>query len=195
MAEPVETLSRLDHAIHAGLTVASSALRAGDLVGLHAYGAEPRLWIPPEAGARHLGSLVQACASLEPRDVETNHVLGLHDLLTRLKRRSLVVVLTDFADSITAELMVETIGKLAQRHLVVFFALEDPRVVELARQEPRAVESLAESVVASEHRSDRRRVLRRLSRARVDVVHGPPGPASLALLQRYVTIKRRGLIG
>src|SRR5690606_7204503 len=50
MADPIEEgdeatpVQRLDHAIHAAMVLAQTALRAGDLVGLHAYGAEPEAW-------------------------------------------------------------------------------------------------------------------------------------------------------
>src|SRR5262249_31560064 len=98
MAEPVQGLQRLDHAIHASLLLAHAALRSGDLVGLHAYGGDPKAWVAPTTGVRHVRQLTDACSELFAEDDETNHVLGLKDLLTRLSRRSLVVVFTEFVD-------------------------------------------------------------------------------------------------
>ncbi len=195
MADPIDGVQRLDHAIHAAMVLAQTALRGGDLVGLHAYGAEPEAWVAPQNGIRHANKIAEACAGLEAQPVETNHVLGIHALLTRLSRRSLVVVLTELSDSTTAELMVEHLGHLVRRHLVIFVALDDPVVEEPLSREPRTAQDLAAAVVASHLRQDRQRVLRRLARMGVDVVHGPPGPATLQLLERYVHVKRRGLIG
>jgi uncharacterized protein (DUF58 family) len=195
MADPIDGVQRLDHAIHAAMVLSQTALRGGDLVGLHAYGAEPEAWVAPAAGIRHASKITEACSSLRAHPVETNHVLGIHALLTRLSRRSLVVVLTELSDSTTAELMVEHLAHLVRRHLVIFVALDDPVVQEPLAREPRDAQDLAAAVVAGHLRQDRQRVLRRLSRMGVDVVHGPPGPATLKLLERYVHIKRRGLIG
>jgi len=195
MADPLGPLARLDHGIHSALLLAWAASRAGDLVGLQAYGREPLTWIPPAAGNHQVKRLIQACSALRPEDDETNHVLGLTHLTSRLKRRSLVVVFTDFADSTSAELMVEHLGRAAQRHLVVFVALDDPLLLSPLETAPARPADLAAAVVASELRRDRRRVLRRLARMGVDVVTGPPGRAPLFLLQRYLHIKRRGLIG
>ena len=195
MSDPIDGISRLDHAIVAATVLTRTALRAGDLVGLHAYSSEPEAWLPPTAGIRHANHIAQVFAGLEATPVETNHVLGMHALLGRLRRRSLIVMFTDFSDSTTAELMVEHVGHLARRHLILFVALDDPIVEEPLAKRPEEAQDLAAAIVASSLRQDRQRVLRRLVRMGVDVIHGPPGPASLRLLARYVTIKRRGLIG
>jgi uncharacterized protein (DUF58 family) len=195
MADPIEGVSRLDHAIHAAMVLSQTALRGGDLVGLHAYGAEPEAWVAPASGIRHASKITEACAGLVAQPVETNHVLGIHALLTKLSRRSLVVVLTELSDSTTAELMVEHLGHLVRRHLVIFVALDDPTVEEPLSRAPSDAQDLGAAVVAGHLRQDRQRVLRRLARMGVDVVHGPPRTATLRLLERYVHIKRRGLIG
>lgn len=202
MADPIarspgeaDPIQRLDHAIHAAMVLSQTALRAGDLVGLHAYGATPEAWVPLGSGVRHASKIADACAGLSAQPVETNHVLGIHALLTRLSRRSLVVVLTELSDATTAELMIEHLGHLVRRHLVVFVALDDPVIDAPLAQRPERAQDLAAAIVAGQLQHERQRVLLRLRRLGVDVVHGPPGPATLKLLERYVHIKRRGLIG
>ncbi|MEM1417676.1 MAG: DUF58 domain-containing protein [Myxococcota bacterium] len=195
MADPIHGVERLDHAIHAALLLGQVALRSGDLVGVHAYGAQPVAWEAPRGGARHMTRLRRALASLKSAPEETNHVLGLHALVGRLRRRALIVVFTEFSDPTTAELMIERVGHLARRHLVVFVALDDPAIEAPLEVRPARGTDVAAALVAGGLRSDRERVLRRLRRSGVDVVSGPPGPAALQLLERYVRIKRRGLIG
>lgn len=195
MADPLDDVERLDHAIHSMLLLSQVALKAGDKVGVHAYGQGPAAWVAPSSGMRQLGRIRRALASLHAQAEETNHVLGVHHLLGRLKRRSLIVIFTEFTDATTAELMIEHVGHLARRHLVVFVALDDPAIEEPLARAPESPEDLAAAVVAGGLKQDRRRVLRRLRRMGVDVISGPPGPAALQLLARYVHIKRRGLIG
>ena len=195
MADPIEDLQRLDHAVHAALVVAVTALRGGDLVGLHAYDASPHLFVPPAPGTRHFRRLQHAAAALGPKDAETNHFLGLRDLMTRLQRRSLVIVFTEFTDATMAQLMIENLAHIARRHLVLFVALDDPVTERPLKDRPQSVEGLAEAVVAGELSDARALVLRELQRAGVEVVRGPPGPATLQLLSRYVQIKRRRQIG
>ncbi len=195
MADPLEGLQRLDHAIHASLLLARVALKAGDLVGVYGYDETSKTWVPPSAGMRQMARIRRSLAELRAEPVETNHVRGVHQILRKLRRRSLVVVFTEFTDATTAELMVEHLGHLARRHLVVFVALDDPAIEECMAAVPKSAFDLAATVVAGGLRHDRERVLRRLRRMGIDVVHGPPGPAALQALARYIHIKRRGLIG
>ncbi len=195
MADPLAGLQRLDHAIHASLLLSRVALKAGDRVGIQAYAEAPKTWVPPGGGMRQMARIRRSLAELRAEPTETNHVRGIHQVLRKLRRRSLVVVFTEFTDATTAELMVEYLGHLARRHLVIFVALDDPALEERVEAAPASAFDLAAAVVAGGLIQDRERVLRRLRRMGVDVVHGPPGPAALKTLARYVHIKRRGLIG
>ncbi|MEM7607267.1 MAG: DUF58 domain-containing protein [Myxococcota bacterium] len=162
MAAPIDGVQRLDHAIHALLLLSRVALRAGDRVGLQGYDAEVRGWSAPSGGLRQLGRLRRAVATLKTQPVETNHVVGVHHVLGQLKRRSLIVVFTDFADSTSAELMVEHLAHLARKHLVVFVAFDDPIAEGALTRFPKKVTDLTGAVVGGELRRDRARVIRRL---------------------------------
>jgi uncharacterized protein (DUF58 family) len=195
MRDPISGIERLDHAVHAALVLGRSALQSGDLVGLHAYAGEPRAWLPPRSGAGQFGRMRHGCASLRSETDETNHVLGLHDLLRRVNRRSMVVVFTEFSDATTAELMVEALGQLAHKHVIVFVALDDPAIEEPMSALPEKASDLASAVVAGNLAQRRHFVLARLRHLGVHVVQAPVGAVAANLVERYVQIKARGLLG
>lgn len=195
MRDPIGGMERLDHAVHAALVLGRSALTSGDLVGLHAYAGEPRAWLPPRSGAGQFGRMRHSCASLHAEPDETNHVLGLHDLLRRVNRRSMVVVFTEFSDATTAELMVEALGQLAHKHVIVFVALDDPAIEEPMSELPETAFDLASAVVAGNLSERRHLVLARLRHLGVHVVQAPVGAMAASLVERYVHIKARGLVG
>ena len=152
-------------------------------------------WVPPAAGLKQRARLLRACADLVPENTETNHAVGLHAVLSRLKRRSLVVVFTDFTDATMAELMIEYLQQLVRKHVVIFVALDDPAMETPWDVSPDSPESMAKALITSELSDARKVVFRTLALSGVRVVHGPPGQASLLLLQQYLKIKRRGLLG
>jgi len=195
MADKLEGSQRLDHAIHASLLLSYFALRAGDLVGVCAYDAKPQMWLKPLSGVRNFHRLHHACASLQAKPVETNHVLGLHYLLSHLKRRTMVIVFSEFNDATTAELMVETLGKLVKKHLIVFVTLDEPLYEEAFQKNPESPEQVAEAVVMSQFRHERSKVLMQLRSLGVLVVHGLPELATIQLIRRYTEIKSKELIG
>jgi uncharacterized protein (DUF58 family) len=195
MGETLDGRSRLDHAVHAGLALAWAALKTGDRVGLFAFDEVPRAFLAPRAGARAFSAIERATGEVHPRGVETNFTLGLTDLLTRLKRRSLVVVLTDFVDTVTAELMVENVARLARRHLVLFVALEDAGLERTVLREPRAISDVYRAVAADELVRERERVLARLRRLGVQCLSAPPRAVTSRVLARYLEVKRREMVG
>ena len=195
MREPLGPMPRLDHAIHAGLLLAYVALRTGDRVGLFAFDEAVRAYLDPVGGVESFPRIQRATAGLSYSTAETNFTLGLADLATRLRRRSLVVVTTEFADSVTAALMVESLGRLARRHVVLFVALRDPELESMASAEPRSTAALTRAVVASDFVREREVVLKRLRRMGVHVLDVEPGGLSSALVSRYLDVHRRELVG
>lgn len=194
MSEPLGGIPKLDHAINAGLLLSYFSLRAGDRVGMFSFDSTVRSYHEPNGGLRSFPHLQQASASLSYNPGETNFTLALADLSTRLKRRSLVVVLTDFVDTVTAEIMVENIHRLSRRHLVVFVALRDPGVAEIVEAPPRVMTDIYRSVVAGDFERERAVVLRRLRNLGIHCIDVPPAQVSVSLLNRYLEIKRREMI-
>ncbi|MCK6481473.1 MAG: DUF58 domain-containing protein [Planctomycetes bacterium] len=194
MSEPLAGIPRLDHAVTAALLLGYSCVRTGDRVGLFSFGGKAEGFTPPAAGLGAFRTLQARSAELEYGTAETNFSLGLGDLQARLHRRSLVVVFTDFADSIAAGLMVDNLVRLSARHVVLFVALRDPGVTSLAAARPEDIDGLHRAVVASTLVRDREMVLRRLRRRGVHCIDAPPDLAPVALLNRYLELKRKEIV-
>ena len=92
----------------------------GDRVGFFGFDVQPRLFSGAVSGAHAFPFLQRIAARLDYSTEETNYTLALTQLGAALERRSLIVVFTDFADTTSAQLMLENVGRLIKRHLVLF---------------------------------------------------------------------------
>ena len=194
MAEPLQGLPRLDHAVSSALLLAWVALKLGDRVGLFGFDRSARAWAEPQGGLSAFPRLQALSTRLAYSTEETNFTLGLTELSARLRRRSLVVVFTDFTDTVTAELMLENLERLSRRQLVVFVALRDLELDQAALAPPRRLSGLYRASSAAELVRERERVLSRLKRMGVSCVDAAPGQVSSRLVSRYLDVKRRELI-
>lgn len=194
MSEPLQGLTKLDHAVTAGLQLGYVSLRAGDRIGLYGFDSQVRLYSQPTAGLGTFWRLQRAAAQLDYSSDETNFTLGLSALAARLDRRSLVILQTEFVDTITAELMLENLERLARRHLVVFISLQDPQLEATVNGTPGSLDSLARAVIAEEFLRERQVVLERLRRLGVHCLDVRADQVGPALINRYLEIKRRELI-
>jgi len=194
MREPLGGVPKLDHAINAGLILSFAGLRTGDRVGLFAFDSQVRAFHRPTGGLGNFPWLQRAAAALTYEQEETNFTLGLMDLSGRLQRRSLIILHTDFVDTTTAELMIENLGRLAGKHLVVFVALRDSELDRIAQDAPLTVRRVSRSVVADELLRERSIVFERLNRLGIHCLEAPYDRIGPALINHYLAIKRQDLI-
>lgn len=194
MGERLGTLSRLDHAINASLALVWAAALGGDNVGFMSFAARPQPFLPPAPGRAAFGRIRATCATLGQESVESNHTLGLTTLNGRLKRRSLVVVFSDFVDATTAELLVENLAVMQRQHLVLYVALRDPTLQALTRAETDAMDDIARAVAAGQILSERQVVLDRLRRLGILCLDTAPEALTPALISRYIEIKAKEMI-
>lgn len=194
MAERLGTLSRLDHAIHAALALTWAAGLASDNVGFYSFGPRPGTFLPPRPGRTAFPQIQATCAGLRQDSAETNHTLGLSVLNGRLKRRSLVVVFSDFADSTGAELLVENLAVMQRQHLILYVALSDARLRALATPRSAAMADVALSIATMRALQERQEVLDRLHRLGILCLDTGPARLSATLISRYVEIKSKELI-
>lgn len=191
MCEPLGNgLPRIDHAINAALLMAYVGLKVGDRVGLFAFDAHPRVLSAAAIGIDAFGPLQRTAAAIDYTNEETNFTLGLSQLASRLKTRALVVLFTEVSDTTGARLMIESIGRLLERHVVLFVTFHDEELETLVRAEPQEAADVSSAVVAGGLLREREVVLGRMRRLGIDVLDVPARAAGPALLRRYLDLKR-----
>lgn len=190
MCEPVAGMPKVDRAVGAALLTAFMALKGGDSVRLYGFDARPRVASGAMSGVAGFSLLQQRAAEIEYSTEETNFTLALTTLGARLERRSLVVLFTDFVDSISAELMIRNVAPLTRRHLVLFVLMRDEELEALADAAPDSGEDVARAVTAGALLRERQLVVERLRLIGVEIIEAPHDEIGPALLERYLTLKR-----
>lgn len=195
MCEPVDGLPRIDRAVSAALLAAYVALKGGDRVALFGFADKPELLTPFATDSRAFHRLQTAAAEIEYVAREPNFTLALATLTARLRRRSLIVLFSDFSDPTSAELMVESVERLVRHHLLIFVTFEDTELAELVGAEPATLRDLATAVAADGLARQRTLVLQRLRRLGVDVIEAPWQAVGYRLIDRYLAAKQAEAVG
>ena len=195
MCEPIDGIPRIDRAVSAALATAYVALRTGDRAAIFGFAARPEVMSPFVSSTREFYRLQQAAAALDYQAQEPNFTLAMASLTARLQRRSLIVVFSDFTDPTSAELMLESIGRLSRRHLVLFVTLEDAELQGIADAPPDDMQTLAMAVTADSLLRQRELVRLRLRQAGADVLEAPYASVGTRLIDAYLAIKRARAIG
>ncbi|PBC00796.1 DUF58 domain-containing protein [Mesorhizobium sp. WSM3860] len=194
MCEPVKGVPKVDRAVTAALLSAFIALKGGDLVSLFSFDARPRISSGAVRGSPSFTMIQKRAAEIDYSTEETNFTLALTTLAAKLDRRSLVIVFTDFVDPISAELMLRTVGRLTERHLVLFMLMKDVELETLADMTPIAPEDVARAVTAGDLLRQRQVVIGRLRLLGAHVIEADHQRLGPALVERYIQLKEENLL-
>ena len=182
---------RLDWSMDAALLLAALASRAGDHVDFLAHDRVSRAGVFNASRTELLAQLVGAMAPLQPALVESDATAIVAAVQRRVRRRALVVLMTDLNASALDEGLMTVLPQLSAKHQVLVAAVADPRVDRLAAGRADAAQ-VYDAAAAERARNDRRSIAARLRRNGVDVVDAPPEELAPALADHYLAMKASG---
>ncbi len=187
-------LMKLDYAVNAALSLAHVALHSGDTTGLITYGRKLQAFLPAARGASHLRNIVEQLALASGESLEANHALAADSLMTRHRRRSLVVWITDLAETAATPEVIEAASRLLPRHLVLFAVVGEPELRAQVDRPPDSPAGMYQYVAAQEIIQRREILLRRLREQGALAMEFLPGRLSSSIINQYLRIKSQGLL-
>lgn len=186
--------SKLDHACSTAVALAQLALYSGDRVGLLAYGQGIQQRLLPGRGSDHLRRLIELLAQVRSEASEADH-LRATTVLNRLQpRRSLILWITDLAESAMRPEVIDGAVQLLRRHVLLFVAMAQPEVELIARARPATVEQMFRSTAAQEMAARRELLLARLHEQGALTLDLNPEKLTSSVLNQYLTVKERASV-
>jgi len=186
--------SKLDYAVDTALSLAQVATQQGDRVGLLAYGRSVQRLVNTGRGALHVRAILDALAEVRAETSEADHALAVRALLRAQSRRSLIVWITDFAETATVPEVIEYAAQMSARHLVLFSAISQPDLLAMQRSVPKTEGEMFRHAAALELIERRDLLLRRLRQHGVLAFDLTPGALAESLVNQYLDVKERGLL-
>ena len=120
-----ERISKLDYAGMLSGALSFMMLRQRDAVGLVTFDQKIRKYIPPRSRKGHLHVLLNEIAAQEPSQT-TDVSSTLHEMAERIKRRGLVIIMSDLLDE--TERIISGLKHFRyNKHEVIVFHILDPR--------------------------------------------------------------------
>jgi uncharacterized protein (DUF58 family) len=184
-------LTHFDHVLNAALLLGYVSLRQGDAVGYLTFATEaPRFSAPRKSGAA-VSVLLNGLYDVQPSLSVPDYTQAAVQLSARLKRRALVIVLSNLRDE-DDETLAPALRLLTERHLVLFASLREPTLDDKLREAVHDLDSAATHVAAVDYAYERQRALKRIERSGAMVLDVEPQKLPIALVNRYLDIKRAG---
>jgi uncharacterized protein (DUF58 family) len=185
-------LSHFDHALDAVLLLAHVALRQGDAVGLLAFSGEQR-WLAPRKGSRQLDRVLNAVYDLSSGTRASDYRDAAQQLAARLKKRALVVVVSNLRDEDHEELR-HAARLLGRRHLVFVASMKERALASALATRVTNLDSALSVSATHQYLQARRRAHDLLRKSGVLALDAEPQQLAIALVNGYLDVKASGML-
>ena len=186
--------TKLDHACTTAVALAQLALFSGDRVGLLAYGQSVQQRLLPGRGAAHMRQLIESLALVRAESSEADHLFATATLNRLQPRRSLILWITDLAESAMRPEVIDGAVQLLRRHVLLFVAMAQPEVDSIASTRPATVDQMFRAAAAQEMAARRELILARLRDQGALTLDLSPDALTSSVLNQYLTIKERAMV-
>lgn len=211
--------SLLDHALNSALLLSFVALRQNDQVGLVCFSNQVHSFLPPKGGREQMNRILHACYNQFPRMVESRYDEAFERLTSNVRKRALVVLITNLVDEVNATQVSRHLSTLSGKHLPLAVLLRDHALFDVVEEVEedflnfeRMAEPLSEGALGASTLSAlpdtrlfqaaaaadillwRRRLLANLETKGVLLVDTFPEDLTAPLVNQYMEIKARHLL-
>lgn len=192
MRTRIGTLSKLDFAVDAALNLAQVASFGGDRVAMLAYGTRIKERLAPGRGHMHMRVMLDQLARVCGEPSEADHLRAASTLVGMQSRRSLIVWLTDLAETAMTPEVVQAAMQISGRHIVLFAVIGQPELKRVAAESPDTPEELYRFTAAIETLHRREVVLARMRERGTLAMEVDAQEISTVVMNRYLELKERG---
>jgi uncharacterized protein (DUF58 family) len=116
------SMSKRETALRLCATLAFAAVQHQDRVGLFLFTDKAEYWLPPKSGKSASMRVLRELIQFKPTGKKTDYKPAFRMLSKVLKRRTVLVLISDFTETVPADLA----GSLARRHDMIAAVLHDP---------------------------------------------------------------------
>ncbi len=183
-------ISHFDHVLNAALLVAYVSLRQGDAVGLMTMSGERR-YLAPRKSQATINLILNRVFDLQPSLSASDYYDAALEVMKRVRKRTLVVFLSNVRDE-DDDTLGPALRLLQTRHLVLFASLRESILSRALAARVDTFERALTHAAAADYLGARELAFRRIEKGGAVCFDTEPENLPIALVNRYLEIKRSG---
>jgi uncharacterized protein (DUF58 family) len=187
-----DALSHFDHVLNAVLLLAYVSVRQGDAAGFLTMSGYSRFMAPRKSPST-VTAMLNQLYDLQPTLLTSDYYAAAVELMMRLRKRSLVVIVSNLRDE-DEDTLAPALNLLNRRHLVLFASLRESILSRALKTRVNTHDRALTYAATAEYLRTRELAFRKLGRAGTQCLDVEPADLPIALVNRYLDIKRARLL-
>ena len=188
-----DDIGKADAVLNHCLLMAHTALAEGDSIGFLAFSEKVLARMPISSGKRQIHQLLELSAHLDAAPVESDYRLLLRELSIWERKRSLLILFTDFIDETQTEDLRAALMALGRKHRILLVAVRDPELYTLAKSSPENAEEAFATAAASHLVMHRQLAVRALQQAGIIVADLEHQDLAAGIVERYLRMREAAI--
>jgi uncharacterized protein (DUF58 family) len=181
---------QFDSALEAVLLLSWVSLKHGDSVAVGTFGNVKR-WIYPRKGLSAFPRLMNGLCDIFSAPVPSSPFSCLEDALARLKRRTFIILVSNFREE-DGESLSWILKRIERQHLLLLVSLREKESEIISARTPQGVEEALETAAAFSYLASRKTLYQKWEHSGLLTLETSAGVLSSALINRYLQVKRSG---
>jgi uncharacterized protein (DUF58 family) len=194
MRMPFNGLSLTDYAINASLALLNLALKNKDLAGLITFANQMDTYLPASKRSNQLQLLRNALYNEKESQLEENYKALFEAVHQKIKRRSLLLLFTNFMTLSALNRALPQLKRLNSNHLLVVIFFENTELTQFGKTEVKSTLDIASTTMARKLSSEQNQVVYELRNAGIQTIKTAPENLTSKVINQYLELKSQGLI-
>jgi uncharacterized protein (DUF58 family) len=194
MTSEEKNQSSIDLAIQSLLVLAHVAQTMGDRIRIIAF--SDRIigdFSPPKQG-NAMKKILGFVTPLQPEFVESNYSLVFSHLHNRIRKRSLIILVSDLIDDINYPLFKKNLTQLSRKNAILFLLLRDRLLQEEADKKGESIGDIYNITAARSMFINRSKAIFKLRQSGIPVLDLLPEQVTAGLVDKYMEMKAKNKI-
>ena len=194
MQMPFEGMSLLDYAINSSLVLSNIAIKKDDKAGIMTFEKSFDGFLPASKRRNQMHLILNFLYNQSTTFGEADYSSLYVQLKHRVKRRSLLLLYTNFESIHSLDRQLPYFQKLAKDHLVVVIFFENTELDELVNAPVKDTLSIYQKVIAEQFAFEKTQVVKILRKHGIQTILTKPQELSIRVINKYIELKARQLI-
>jgi uncharacterized protein (DUF58 family) len=194
MHMPFEGLSLMDYSINASLVLSGIAVSRGDKAGLVTFSDKIGTFMIAESKRSQMSRIADALYDQETRQRETDFFRLYKNIKLKLKKRSLLLLFTNFDSPVSLHRQLKFLRALSRDHLLCTVVFDNTEINQRANQRAFQVQSAYDQTIAEKFQYEKRQIVKELNKQGIYTLLTEPQHLTIGAINKYIELKARGAL-
>jgi len=194
MHMPFEGLSLIDYAINASLVMAGIASGRGDKAGLVTFSDKIGSFIMAQRKGTQMSLIADALYDQETRLRETDYLRLYKNIKTRIKKRSLLILFTNFDSLVSLKRQVVYLRAMSRDHALCTVIFDNSEINQRADKPANTMKAAYDQTMAEKFQYEKRQIIKELTKHGIYTILTEPRDLTVNTINKYIELKARGAI-